>query len=430
MRKLADLPNLPGVYIMKDRYGRVIYVGKAKNLKKRVSSYFVGLDRGFKVESLRFLIDKIEYIICDSEKEALIIERKLISEFKPFFNVLWKDSKTYPYIVLTKEDFPRILITRKKEIDGIYFGPYPKTDFIKRLIEHLEDIGFSRLRKCKYNFSIKNKLQEKYKNKCLYYHTEQCLKPCDNMDKKKYYKNVRLIIDFLKGRHKKLLDMFEKKMRDASQNYEYEQALRYRDFIYAINHIYEKITFNETDYESLKSKIDTTQMLINLKNILNLSKIPYHIESFDISNILNKWICGSSVCFINGTKNHSHYRHYKIRFNDLKGIGGNDYEMIYEIVKRRILRAKEENCIPDLLLIDGGKGQLNMAKKALDELGVKIDVISLAKKNEEIYLVGLQSPIVLDKDLKELLFLMSIRDETHRFAIGYHRRLRSKEFLL
>jgi len=180
IQNLNKIPHLPGVYIFKDRYDKVIYIGKAKDLKKRVSSYFSGKsDSSYKISGIRLLSFKIDFIICDSEREALIAERRLISEFKPFFNVLWKDSKRYPYIVITKEDFPRLLITRNIEIKGKYFGPYPKTDMIKKLIDKLRDIKIINLRFCNYEFSLAKPLDRKKIDRCVYYHTRQCPSPCD-----------------------------------------------------------------------------------------------------------------------------------------------------------------------------------------------------------------------------------------------------------
>ncbi len=431
IQNLNKIPHLPGVYIFKDRYDKVIYIGKAKDLKKRVSSYFSGKsDSSYKISGIRLLSFKIDFIICDSEREALIAERRLISEFKPFFNVLWKDSKRYPYIVITKEDFPRLLITRNIEIKGKYFGPYPKTDMIKKLIDKLRDIKIINLRFCNYEFSLAKPLDRKKIDRCVYYHTRQCPSPCDpKIISIKHYKDiVKNSLDFFSGRYDKVKDYFFKKMKQSSEKLDYENAKIYRDAIEAIDHINERVTIRETEIKEIESKADFTKTLIGLKERLNLNKIPYHIESFDISNLLNKYTVCGMVCFINGKKNHSHYRRYKINFVTQKG--SNDYAMIYEAVKRRIAEIKKnKDIIPDLFLIDGGKGQLFSAFKALKEHNLNTDIISLAKKNEEIYKIDFKNSIIFEKDSPELLFLMSVRDETHRFAISYHKKLRSRRLL-
>ncbi|MEF3280806.1 MAG: GIY-YIG nuclease family protein [Elusimicrobiota bacterium] len=433
MRKinLSDIPHLPGVYIMKDIHGRIIYIGKAKDLRKRVGSYFGEGSKNFKAFNISLFIHRIDFIISNSEKEALLLERKLIGDIKPFFNTVWKDSKSYSYLAITKEDFPRIFFTRNRKINAYYFGPYPKLEIVRRFVDELQSIGLINLRRCRYNFSFKKPLKRSQFEKCIYYHTKQCPAPCDELriSKKEYKKLVNRAIDLFNGRSKKLIAEFKSKMEKAVANLEYEKAIKYRDFIKAINHIYERVSLYKSDIWDIESKLNMTNTLIELKKILHLKKIPYHIESFDISNLYNKWAVGGSVCFINGEKNYEHYRRYKIRFDDLKD-GGNDYKMIYEVVSRRLKKALLEGEIPDLIIIDGGKGQLSMALKAADDIGVKVDIVSIAKKNEEIYLPQSSNPIILPKDSKELLFLISIRDETHRFAVSYHRKLRSMDFLI
>ena len=428
---LSKIPSLSGVYIIKDYYDKIIYIGKAKNLKKRVSSYFRESSSSFKTANIRLFAHKIDFIICDSEREALIIERKLINQYQPFFNVIWKESKTYPYVVITDEDFPRIVITRKKNIKGKYFGPYPKVEILKKLIKKLFELKIINLRRCKYDFSLKNPLDPKKRDRCIYYHTQQCLAPCDEkkISKKDYRVFVRNALNFFNGRYLKLIDIFKQSMKKASDELRYEDAKVFYNAIKAIQHIYERVSVNETDLTEIEKKYDFTKTLIEAKDILGLKNIPYHIEAFDISNLSNRYAVGASVCFINGHKNHSHYRYFRIK--NTVDRGSDDYLMMYEVVKRRISQIiKNNEKHPDLILIDGGIGQLNMAKKAIDELSLKIDLISLAKKNETIYTLNLDKPIILDKDNKVLLFIMSIRDEIHRFVINYHRKIRSKEFLL
>ena len=429
---INKIPELPGVYIIKDLYERIIYIGKSKNLKKRVGSYFVKKsDEDFKTASIKLLAFKMDFIICDSEREALIVERKLISEHSPFFNTLWKDSKTYPYIAITKEDFPRILITRSNKIKGSYFGPYPKSDITKKLIEKLSELKIINLRKCNHNFSIKKPLSKNIINKCIYYHTGQCVSPCDSekISLSEYKKLVLNAKKFFQGEHYELMKYFKEKMKKSSKNLDFENAKIYRDAMRAIEHIYERVSVNERNLKEIELKANFTNTLISIKEKLELKKIPYHIESFDISNLYNRWAVGGMVCFVNGKKNHSHYRHFKIKSTVDKG--SNDYMMIQEIVKRRLMQCiKNNEGFPDLLLIDGGRGQISMAFRAAKELKLDIDIISIAKSNEEIYTLYKKEPYSFEKDSNELLFLRMVRDETHRFAIGYHRKLRAKEFLI
>lgn len=431
---LNEIPHLPGVYIIRDRFRNIIYIGKAKDLNNRVKSYFTdSSDLSFKISNIKMLAHKIDFVICDSEREALILERELIKKEQPFFNVMWKDSKSYPYIKITNEDFPRIFLTRKKLDDkAYYFGPYPKVEIVRKLLENLDKIKLFNLRKCKYSFDRKNPLDRKKMEKCIYYHTYQCPAPCDTLriSYKEYRKLVKIAVDFLKGKYTKLKKQFEKEMKKYSDSMEYEKAMMYRDFIKSIEHIYERVSFNQLTVDEIKRKLDTTSILLKLKNVLNLKRIPYHIEAFDVSNLFNKYSVATSVCFINGKKNTSHYRYFKMRFVPDKK-GGNDFAMIYEAVKRRlnqILNSGEN--IPDLILIDGGKGQLAMAEKVLKELKIKTDLISLAKENEEIYIPGKSKPVVLDKSSDELLYLIRIRDEVHRFSVSYHRKLRSRDYLV
>ncbi|MCX7641323.1 MAG: GIY-YIG nuclease family protein [Elusimicrobiales bacterium] len=430
MINLSNIPSLPGVYIIKDKFGKIIYVGKSKNLKKRVRSYYSKNSADeYKIKNIKLFAFKIEFIICDSERESLVLERKLISIHNPIFNTMWKDSKTYPYVLITSEVFPRIIITRKKNISGNYYGPYPYLELVKKIVYKLRDIGFINLRRCNYEFSIKKPLDIKKRERCIYYHTFQCCAPCDEkrISKLEYNKIVSRVKKFFSLKHSSLIKEFEKRMKEYSQNLEFEKAKEYRDFIDAINHIYERVTVDEAKLEDIEKKYNLTSVLITLKEKLNLKKVPYHIESFDVSNIMNKYICGVCVCFINGVKNHYHYRKFKSRFIPNK-FGGNDYAVMYEIVKRRFANEKD---LPDLIIIDGGKGQLEVARKAVYDCGLKnIDIISIAKGNESIYTLNSEEVILLEPDSKELLFLISIRDETHRFAVNYHKKLRESHFIL
>lgn len=427
---LAHIPEVCGVYLFKDSSFSIIYVGKAKNLRKRVSQYFYKKAlESWKTANLQLLTKEIDFIPCASEREALLIERYLINKYQPFFNVLWKDSKTYPYVKITKEDFPRLLLTRKKIEDGAkYFGPYPKVETIRNIFNSLKSIKLINLRRCNFSFSLEKPLSRQKMLHCVYYHTEQCPAPCDSqrISKKEYDKLVKRAISFFNGEHQKLILDLKKQMQEYSQKLEYEKAALCRDFIKSLEHISEKVLIREMDLKELSGRFEFVDISKILKENLSLSSFPSHIEAFDVSGIFGKYTVGASVCFVNGQPNQSHWRHYKIRYKNPHS-GSDDFAMMYEIVYRRLKRIKESGeKFPDLLLIDGGKGQLNMALKAAKDLSIQIDIISIAKGNEEIYSPKSKEPFVFEKDNPALNFLRRIRDEVHRFGITYHRKLREK----
>ena len=314
---ISHLPKAPGVYIMRDKRGNILYIGKAKNIQKRVSHYFLknAEKSGWKIPNLAILIQTIDYISCASEREALLIEKELIKKFQPFFNVLWKDGKSYPYIKITaQDDFPRLSLTRQKIKDkALYFGPYPKVEPIKQLLNHLWKIKYINLRRCKFEFSQKNKLSEHKINSCIYYHTSQCPAPCaGKISKKEYLRIADRIILFLKGDFKTLMADFSKKMKHHSKKFEYEEAKTYHDFIKAIVHLSEKVRITTFTKIQIDAELLKTNALTQLKTILNLKTPPCHIETFDTSSLFARDGVGASICFINGEKNTSHYRRYKI----------------------------------------------------------------------------------------------------------------------
>ncbi|MEW5950931.1 MAG: GIY-YIG nuclease family protein [Elusimicrobiota bacterium] len=427
--KLERLPQNPGVYIFKDSEGSVIYVGKAVNLKNRISSYFsAAAEKTWKTSSIKISAKKIEYIPCLSEREALILERRLIKKFNPFFNKLWKDGKEYQMIKITREDFPRLEFTRRKEKDkAYYFGPFPKSEIVKKMVYRLEKEGIIKLRKCSWNFSLSEPLPKNKMLSCLYYHTGQCPAPCDKnkIDIKKYRVLVLRTKKALKGNYSQILKELRKEMNLYSQKKEYEKAAEARDCINAIRHMSENVRIEEINVKSLEN----SDVFISMKEKLFLKKVPLHIEVFDISQLFSRQAAASCVCFIKGEKNRSHYRKFKIRFSP-KNFGGDDFEMIKEAVSRRLNQIKRQGePAPDLLLIDGGKIQLKKAAQALRESQIETDIISLAKRMEEVYIIGKEDPIRLNQDSGEILLLRKMRDEAHRFAVSYHRKLRNKNFL-
>lgn len=420
---LENIPKLPGVYIMRDGIGNIIYIGKAKSLKDRISSYF-NSDINSKASAIITAMRKIDYILCASEREALIVERQLINKVKPHFNAMWKDDKSYPYIKFTaNEDFPRLTLTRKKLKDGaLYFGPYPQVFYIKKLVHWLTKLF--KLRPCKMEISENNLPDEKKVKSCIYYHTQMCLGPCmGKISSKDYKEKIKDIELFLNGKFKKLEDEWEKQMQNLSSEMKYEEAAEARDRIYAVQNMSERVMISEITQDEINNSVQRTNSIYELKKKLGLKRMPVVIEGFDNSNIQGTSPVSSMVRFINGIPDKKNYRRFKIK--TVKG--ADDFATMREVVFRRysgIIRKNEP--LPDLILIDGGKGQLNAAMNALTELQLNIPLVSLAEKNEEIFLPHKDKPLILSKHSMALRLLQSVRDEAHRFALNYHRKIREK----
>lgn len=416
--KPLTIPTSPGVYLMRDTTGKIIYIGKAKNLKHRVSSYFKSANN-VKTSAITSSLRHIDYILAASEREALILERQLISEYKPYFNVMWLDDKSYPYFKLTlKEDFPRLILTRKIVKDGSeYFGPYPQVSYIKKLMRWLQKVF--KWRPCRLDFNIKSLPEESKVKSCLYFHTERCDGPCmGKISSDEYRKAMDELRLFLKGRLSELKHKLEREMELASENMQYERAANVRDRLKAISSMEEKVTVRELKAEELNASIKITQSLEELKKAINLEKWPTIIEGFDISNISGTESVGSMVRFHNGVPDKNNYRRFKIK--TVQGI--DDTAMIREVVFRRYRRLKAENReLPVLILIDGGKGQLSSALESLKALKLKIPIASIAKKEEEVFVPGKTEPVKLPANSKALHLLQNVRDEAHRFAVKYHR---------
>ncbi len=430
---LSHLPDTPGVYLMRDATGAVLYVGKAKDLRARVGQYFQKnpSDRRWKIPNLVALIRRIDYIASASEREALLTERQLIHSLQPFFNEMWKDSKSYPYIEITREDFPRVFFTRRKLRDGgLYFGPYPKVEPLKKLLAYLWRIKFVNLRRCRWEFSLAKPLDEKKIKACLYYHTGQCPAPCaGRISKKDYAALASRVADFLKGDYDRLRAAFTERMKAAAAGLAYEEAAMYRDFLGALDHMQERVLVGQLEPGFMEQAVGRTGAVTALKEALGLAKPPAHIEAFDTSSLFGRQAVGSSVCFVNGERHTAHYRHYRIKFENTDS-GSNDFAMIEEIVGRRLAQIKRRGEEPpDLLVIDGGPGQLAAAMKAMAAAKVKLPVISLAKRLEEIYSPLRAKPLLLDRSHPGLRLLQALRDEAHRFGITYHRKLRGRSEL-
>lgn len=539
---LKLLPSLPGCYIYYNKEGEVIYVGKAKILKRRVMSYFNRKHDSVKVSVLVSQIERLEYIITNTEVEALILESHLIKKHKPKYNVLLKDDKKYPYFLITDEDFPRITIVRKKNMNpekGRYYGPYTDVRAMHATLDFLKKI-----------FPLKQCKNPKFKDRpCLYYHIGRCMAPCQNLVTSEEYKSIVQQAElFLSGKQSELMKQLQEQMLKYSESEQFEKAAKLRDSyldlkktlekqkvvyentklnediisllsdegIFAIvilmiregrlidkkDFVYEveeadkteffatffkeyystltlgypdKIVSNELEavgekalYEEwleilARKKVKISygksaqgkelQMLADknakvvlenaklakmskirddfneigsyLAEKLNLKNFPHRIECYDISHIQGTNTVASMVTFINGLSKKSEYKKFKVKSTEGKP---DDFLSMKEVLTRRLSHLGESNWAkPDLIIIDGGKGQLSSVMEIIKELGVEgIDVVSLAKRNEEVFLPNQSEPVILPRNSSALFLFQRIRDEAHRFAITYHKKLRSK----
>ncbi|MCK5534330.1 excinuclease ABC subunit C [bacterium] len=420
--ELEKIPSRSGVYLMRDREEKIIYIGKARSLKKRVSSYFHKTIIEPKTMFLVTQVKSIRYLITDSEKEALILENELIKKFMPKYNIEGKDNKAYPYLKLTiKDDFPRIIITRKiKKDNARYFGPYPDGVHLRKNLYLIKRIF--PIRSCKHI-----KLP---KRACLNYYIQRCSGPClGKINREEYKKITKEVILFLEGKQKQLLKNLNNQMQKAADKLDFEKAERIKKEINQIIKITQKVTVRQIQREDVFREIEKTNLLLELKKILVMKELPYRIEAFDISNISGMQAVGSMVVFENGQSRKDMYRRFKIK----EVFQIDDIAMLREVFKRRYKKKEqllENKKLPDLILVDGGKGQVNSIKKVLECLLLgNIPLIGLAKKEEHIFLPGKSQPLVLTKDSKVLHLLQDIRNEAHRFAITYHRILRRKKIL-
>lgn len=421
-----SLPENPGVYLFLDQKGDILYVGKAKNLKKRVASYFSQkIDFGEKTKALLSKVKKVKFVQTRCEIESLLLEANYIKKYHPPYNVRLTDGKAYPLIKITvKDKYPKVLVVRRIEENpsaggSLYFGPYPNTGSMRLVLRTIRKI---------FPFQSVNNHPKKA---CLYHHLGLC--PCPPVFdspalKRNYKKNINWIIKFLNGKIDNVVIELEKEREILSKLEKFEEAKDLQKKIEAIRLITNPV-YQPFEYETnpnLKADL-TAKDLEDLK--LELLKIGikvwslHRIECYDVSNIMGKLSTGSMIVFVEGEADKSLYRRFRIMY---KRIIPNDVAMIKEIISRR-LRHKEWK-FPNLILVDGGKAQVSAALKAIKESGLTIPVIGLAKREEAIIVPGFPhfKEIRLPKDSKALHLLQRVRDQTHRFAISYHRKLRSQ----
>jgi len=402
--KIFSAPDSPGVYLMRDNRGKVLYVGKANSLKKRLSSYLIrGLDS--KTLALMSRVADVEFRLSPNEAMALLLEASLIHKFMPRYNISLRDDKSFPFVKISGEEFPAISITRKKD-DPLarYIGPYTNAKLLKNALKIIRR-SFA-YRSCRHLSG----------QSCVYGRINLCPEPCiGKIGSKEYRRGIDNIILILEGKADLLIYDLSQVMQDKSRASDFEAAAAVRDQISTL-----------AELSAGLSGVNRKSELEDLKNKLGLKKSPERIEGFDISNISGKQAVGSMTSFYCGNPDKNNYRRFRIK--DYQGI--DDYRMLAEVVRRRYSRLiKEKSALPDLLLIDGGKGHLLTAARQLKELGLKIPLVSIAKKDERVYSSQKARPLNFSRDTPALNLIRRVRDEAHRFALGYHLLLRRKNLI-
>jgi excinuclease ABC subunit C len=427
--KARGLPKAPGVYLMKDDKGRVIYVGKSSSLRDRVASYF---QAGTKLEHKKAgLLDHVvdfEVIQTESEVEALLSENRLIKDIQPRYNARLLDDKTFPYLMVTTgEEFPGVYVTREPRTKGVkLYGPFTSVYALKEAVTLLQKAF--KFRTCHLEISDSDD-KRRFFRPCLLYPIRQCTAPCAaKISKETYREDIGRLIRFLDGDKKTVLRDMEKEMAEASKELNFERAARLRDEIKALQSLGARAKKGEQEFWQPEAFVQNPKEgMVELQAALGLAEPPRIVEGIDIAHLQGGEMVGSKVCFIDGVPFKDGYRRYKIKH----GQGNNDYLSIQEIVSRRYREAGSNNELyPDVILIDGGLGQLHAAMDVFKTMDVKPPmVISLAKKEELIYTQARSEPIRLSRNHLGLKLLQYIRDEAHRFAQHYHHILRRQSQL-
>jgi excinuclease ABC subunit C len=427
LAKVREFPQSPGVYLMKDSAGRMIYVGKAKNLRARAGSYFLkaAAEDRRTADLVREIAD-IDFIAAESEVDALLVEARLIKDVQPKFNQELKDDKTFPYLeITTREDFPRVEFTRTPHERGTkLYGPFAGAGSLRGAMQVLQKIF--KFRTCTLDIDEREEKWRWYRP-CLLASIDQCSAPCNlRISKDEYRRDIHRLRMFLEGNKRKLLDEMKEEMRSAAAALQFEKAARLRDEIHMLETLDERGEL-ETHVQPEVFFVDPKKGLAGLQRVLKLDAAPRTIEGVDIAHLGGGETVASLVQFIDGLPFKPNYRRFKIR--DVRGV--DDYASIREVIARRFQRLHDEaEMFPDLLLIDGGKGQLSAAEGVFDELGIAAPkLLSLAKREELVFVTGQDEPLALSRHSFALRLLQYVRDEAHRFAQHYHHVLRRKSML-
>ncbi|MBN2019033.1 MAG: excinuclease ABC subunit UvrC, partial [Sedimentisphaerales bacterium] len=440
--KIQGFPSGPGLYFMKGAKEEVLYIGKAKNLRSRVSSYFqpsadVVETRGPKIAEMLNKVETVDFLETETEVDAMLKEARLIKDIRPPYNTDLIDDKTFPYLEITMgDDFPGVYITRTPRASGSrLFGPFASAKDLRAVFVELQKIF--KFRSCNLDIRADDK-KRRFFRPCLLYSINQCVGPCGaKIERQEYKVIIKDLIKFLQSKRSTVLRQLKKQMGEASAAREYEKAGVLRDRIRLIEKLDERGEPDE-DVQPEVFAAEPTEALVRMQKILNTPNSIRIIEGIDIANIGGKEAVGSLVKFIDGRPFKAGYRRFKIRTVE----GSDDYAMIAEVVKRRYKYAlRGEELWPDLILIDGGLGQLHAAESALKELFtaehaesaekqiINLKLAAIAKREDEIYLQGTKKPLRLPRQSPVLKLLQYVRDEAHRFAQHYHHILRSKKVL-
>lgn len=421
---IKSLPRSPGVYLMKDSASKVIYVGKAKSLRDRVMSYFSGAPSDPKTAKMAAEVRSIEHIVTDSELEAIFLEARLIKDIKPKYNIELKDDKSFPVAVVTDyDDFPKVWIVHQTdEVKGIRFGPFTGAVDLRRAIKVLQKIF--KFATCQLTIKEEDK-KRRYFRPCLLHYIGQCSAPCAGaITKDEYAKTIAGLLTFLRGDKDGLISRLSAEMEKSAHALDFERAAILRDQISALRSTGELFSRYSTVNEiGPMSPLEANRELNKLMGTGDAIRI---VDAVDISHISGAWSVGSVVRFVDGIPSKSGYRRYRIK--TVRGI--DDYGMICEVVSRRLARLVKEGGLPDLLLIDGGEGQLSAARKAMDSLILpkKVFLAALAKREEALFTAE-SGRLDADHGNLGLRLLMYARDEAHRFAKNYHLKLRRKSMI-
>ncbi|MFH1418551.1 MAG: excinuclease ABC subunit UvrC [Planctomycetota bacterium] len=425
---ISRFPKTPGVYLMKDAKGRVLYVGKAKDLRARVSSYFQDSadllnTRGPDIARMGAGVVDVDFLECETEVDALLREARLIKDIQPPHNAQLKDGKTFPYIeVTTRDDFPGVFITRNPGVTGSkLYGPFVSVGTLRDAVNALQKVF--KFRTCELSIRADDE-KRRFFRPCLLHAINRCTGPCgDRISRQDYRRDIERFKRFMTSKQSVVLGEMEREMKAASEALDFEGAGRIRDCIQAIRNL--KLSGDaHDDVQPEAFFVDPSKGLERLARVLEMEQVPRIIEGIDIANLQGEESVGGLVCFIDGKPFKAGYRRFRIQSVE----GQDDYAMIREVVQRRYRRAGDgEELYPDVILIDGGLGQLHAAIGACDEAFVRPPmVVSLAKREEELYTQQRKRAIRLARNDPALRLLQQVRDEAHRFAQHYHHILRSK----
>lgn len=430
-QRIKTFPTGPGLYFMKGKADKVLYIGKAKNLRSRAASYFqpggeAAGARGPKIAEMLGKVETVDFLETETEVDAVLKEARLIKDIRPPYNSDLTDDKTFPYLeITTGEDFPSVYITRKPRPTGSrLFGPFAGAKDLRLVMVELQKIF--RFRTCSLDIK-ESDLKRRFFRPCILYSIKQCTAPCAaKIDESEYKKSISDFIKFLRSKRSTVLRQLRKQMTEAAEGLKYEKAAMYRDRIRLIERL-DRRGLPEEDVQPEVFAGDPTEALLQLRDLLQASEPVRIIEGIDVANISGAEAVGSLVKFIDGRPFKSGYRRFKIK--TVTGI--DDYAMIAEVVKRRYKYAlRGEELWPDLILIDGGLGQLHAAETALQQMNAPaVKIASIAKREEDIYLQGSSEPVKLAAHSPARKLLQYVRDEAHRFAQHYFHILRDKKML-